>query len=347
MTRVWLITGETSGDRIGAGIARSFREVSADVQIAGVVGPALREAGVHELAPMEALSAVGLVEGARVAPAALRTLRMLRGELKEQPPDVVVTIDAPSFARRVGRMCRRAGVPVVHVVAPQVWAWRRGRAKGLDAWCSALACLLPFEPAWFSGSGVPAVYVGHPALELPRQASSEPVVLLAPGSRTAEVRRLSPVLERVGERLLAERRVDEVVWLQAPGVQLPAGVRAVSSLDEVRPAVAIAASGTVTLELAARGVPQVVVYQLHAVSAAVARRVLQVRFVALPNVLAGQRLVPEHLQDLDEHAISADASALVGDAGRRQVAELQALLPRPRGGVGAGVVALAMRLLKA
>ena len=347
MKRVWLITGETSGDRLGAAIARSFREAVPGVEIWGVVGPALRAEGVRELAAMEPLTAVGLVEGARAAPAALRVLKQLRAMLHTERPDVVVSIDAPSFARRVGRMCRAAQVPVVHVVAPQVWAWRRGRAKNLDAWCSALACLLPFEPAWFSGSGVPAVYVGHPALELPRQTASEPVVLLAPGSRAAEVRRLSPVLERVGERLLAEALVDDVVWLQAPGVSLPAGVRTVASLQDVRPAVAIAASGTVSLELAALGIPQVVVYQLHAVSAAVARRVLQIRYVALPNVLAGQGLVPEHLQDLDESAIVADASALLGEAGRHQVAELHALLPRARGDVGSRVVVLAMQVARA
>lgn len=338
MSCAWLVTGEVSGDRLGASILTRLRADHPGVAVRGVVGAELTDAGVEPLGRAEALQAMGLIEGARRLPAAVQMLRSLREALDVAPPDVVITVDAPSFSRHVGAMARRRGVPVVHVVAPQVWAWRRGRAARMKRWSSALACLLPWEPAWFASSGLDARWVGHPAL-LRGPLRRGDRLLLAPGSRAAEVRNLVPVFTEV-----ARRTGLEPVWLIAPGVTFEAPGERVHRIEHARAGVALAASGTVTLELAASGIPQVAAYQLDRVSGRVARSLLQLHSVSLPNLFAGRRVVPEHLQRLEPARIAEDVVRLVGEDGRRQVELLGAAL-RPVSGrdPGRGVVELVAR----
>ncbi|MEQ1500648.1 MAG: hypothetical protein ABMB14_00390 [Myxococcota bacterium] len=211
-------------------------------------------------------------------------------------------------------------MPVVQWVAPQVWAWRPGRVDVVARSVDAVLCLLPFEPAWFEGR-VRALFVGHPAAAIrpgSAPAVGRPRIALCPGSRRSEVEALWPVLREVARRL---RRVWPDVGFvapRAPGVEL--GGLDVAYVDRMADVAgcdaAVVASGTATLELAALDVPMVVVYRVHPLTAAIARRMLTIDAIALPNVLAGRRIVPEHVQDLDPDQIAADVVAWVGRRGQ-------------------------------
>jgi lipid-A-disaccharide synthase len=200
-------------------------------------------------------------------------------------------------------------MPAVHVVAPQVWAWRPGRVEGLAAATDVVLCLLPFEPAWFEGR-LRAVFVGHPAAALtPDPAGPRPAVALLPGSRPAEVRRLTPTLQGVAAVLRATTPQLHLLTVQAPSaprLDVPGLVHLdrVEQLAGVRGAVA--ASGTVTLQLASLGIPQVVLARTDAISWAVGPSVVRTPWVALPNILAGRPVVSEHVQELDPAAIVRD-----------------------------------------
>jgi lipid-A-disaccharide synthase len=339
---VWLAAAEGSADALGAGLARELTRRLPDVQLRGIAGPRMRAAGVAAVVRSEDVTTFGLVEAvpraARVAWAFTRAFRAIRRDA----PAVLVTIDSPDLLLALARAARRGGVPAVHWVSPQVWAWRAGRVGRIAASTDTLLCLLPFEPALYAGR-VRAVFVGHPAAAIvpartPPRGS--PRIALCPGSRITEVERLWPVLREVARRVRIRWPESELLVPVAPTVgraHLP-GLDA-TFVDDVAALAgadgAVTASGTATLELAALGVPQVVVYRVHPATAAVARVVVRSPYVALPNVLAGRPLVPEHLQDLDPEQIFGDLCRVVGT--REQVP--RAIVDSLRGPESFGLVA--------
>jgi lipid-A-disaccharide synthase len=236
---------------------------------------------------------------------------------------VVLTVDAPSIWLRLARRVRARGLAVVHWTSPQVWAWRPERVRAVARSVDTVLCLFPFEPPLYQGH-VRAVFVGHPAAAVsggPLPAAGRPRIGLAPGSRPTEIRALWPVLREVARRLRSRWPDAELLVPVARGVD----ERSLTGLDcafvdgvagLAGAEVAVVASGTATLELAALDVPMVVVYRVHPLTWQIGRRLVHTPWVALPNVLAGRRLVPEHLQDLDPEAIAADAAALVGSRGQ-------------------------------
>lgn len=330
--RLWIAAAEASGDRLAAELVEALRR-RGEVHARGLAGPAMRAAGVEPVERAEDATALGLVEAARQIPSLVRLGRSLETAARAWRPEVAVTVDSPGLLLRHARSLRRTGVPVAHWVAPQVWASRPRRAARLGEAVDALMCLLPFEPPWFHRYGVRAVFTGHPGAARFRAEAAEggpPVVVLAPGSRHTEVARHVPALAEVARRL-------ETAW---PGVRfrvpvaptlgcidgLP-GERCASMQAAARGAVAaVVASGTATLELAALGVPMVVIYAVHPVTWQAGRWIVRgVRHLALPNVLAGRAVVPEHLQRLDPDAIARDVLALRGPEGgvqRRALAEV-------------------------
>jgi lipid-A-disaccharide synthase len=263
-------------------------------------------------------------------------------------PAVLVTIDSPGFTLRLLRMVGAGSIGRVHYVAPQVWAWHRGRVKKFPGLWDRLLCLLPFEPDFFASHGLPATFVGHPVLESGAQAgdaarfrarhgvaADAPVVVLMPGSRRAEVTRLLPVFG-AALRLLAARLPGLVVAVpvapavaeavQRATVAWPVRPIVVSSDEDKHDAFATAAaaltkSGTSTLELAMAEVPMVVAYRVHPISAAIARRVVHTRFAALVNLLAAREVVPELLQqDCTPEKLAAAVNKVLTD---RTAAEAQ------------------------
>ena len=324
---IYIMAGEASGDVLGARLMLALRAVRPGVRFAGVGGARMAEQGLHSLYPMSDLAVMGIIE---VLPRIRRLRRRLRenvADIAGQKPDVVVTIDSPGFMHWLLESLAKRGVPRVHYVAPQVWAWRAHRVKRYPGLWDRLLCLLPFEPAWFAQHGIAAEFVGHPVLESGADqgdatrfrtthnlAPNQPILILMPGSRPSEVPRLLPVFGRTLARLaLHEPGLRPVLPVSAvvadtvrrAAASWPVQPIIVTELQDKHDAYAAAAagpgaaltkSGTSTLELALAGVPMAVTYRVNALSAAIARRMITVPHVAMVNLLAGRQVVPELLQ---------------------------------------------------
>ena len=341
---IFLIAGEPSGDALGAKLMHALKSARGDVRFAGVGGERMAAEGLQSLFPLQDIAVMGLTEVLPQLPRILRRLRQTVDAVRAQRPAVLVTIDAPSFCLRVARQVRPLGIPVVHYVAPQLWAWRPERVKKLVGLIDRLMLLLPFERDFFERAGVPSIHVGHPVLEeadAPRTADfrrrhgiadDAPLLAVLPGSRQGLVGRMLPVYGAALERIRAQDDRLRVVipfvagtadtvsaavrpWQTTPILlRDPADKRAALATADV----ALTTSGTATLELAVFGVPMVVTYKVSALSAWMARRMIQVPHVAMPNLIAGRLIVPELLQEGCTPESIADAVAgLLGDPSMR------------------------------
>lgn len=268
--------------------------------------------GATVVARSEEATALGLWEVVSSLPRLLGVMHRLRRDLVARPPTAVLTVDSPDLSLRIGAFARSQGLSVVHWVAPQVWAWRPGRARRLARSADTVLCLLPFEPPLLSPH-VRAVFTGHPAAALQPGRSirpGSPTFGLVPGSRRGEVRRHWPVLQEVARRLRARHPTAGFVVPRAPSVAKEAlsGVEAtfVDTMgDLVGADAAVVASGTATVELAALRVPMVVIYRVHPFTYAIARRLVRVPHLALPNLIAGRQIIPEFVQDFRPEALAA------------------------------------------
>ncbi|MDP6345316.1 MAG: lipid-A-disaccharide synthase [Alphaproteobacteria bacterium] len=370
-----LVAGEASGDVLGARLMDALRHCRGEgVEFSGIGGRMMAARGLASLFPIGDLSVMGLAEVLPRLPLLLRRLGEAAAHVRRVRPDAVVTIDSPGFSFRLAKRLRGDGVPLIHYVAPQLWAWRPGRARHIAQRIDHMLALLPFEPAFFAEYGLDCEFVGHPVVEGVAEAPGDgaafrhrhgiatdaPVVALLPGSRQSETSRLLPVFT-AAVTLLRQRRpelrvVMPTVEQVAPTVAAaarglhPAAV-VVEDLDERADAfaaanAAVAASGTVSLELALRRVPAVVAYRANALTAALVRRLLKVPNVALPNILAGRRVMPELLQEhCRPEPIAAALQGLLDDeAGRReQIGALTEIAEM----LGAGGEAPSLRAAKA
>ena len=323
MALIYLVAGEPSGDVLGGRLMAALRQARPDVTFAGVGGPRMAEHGLSSLVPMRELTVIGFLEAVPRLARLRSLLRQIADDVIAKRPAVLITIDSPGFTLRLLRMVRDAGIARVHYVAPQVWAWHRGRVKKFPGLWDRLLCLLPFEPDFFAAHKVPASFVGHPVLESGADAGNAarfraahgvadaPVLVVMPGSRRSEVTRLLPVFGDALKPLAAHVPGLVAVVPVAPAVA--DAVQQATAAWPVRPivvtgddekhdafaaaAVALTKSGTSTLELAMAGVPMVVAYRVHPLSAAIARRLVHTRFAALVNLLEGREVVPELLQE--------------------------------------------------
>jgi len=358
--------GERSGDQLGAAVAAALRRRVPDVEIDGIGGSAMRSAGVRLLHDLTGLSVVGLVEALAGLPRHVRLLRAARDRLRAHSYDLVLPIDYPGFNLQLAGTARRGGCPVLYYVAPQLWAWGAWRAPRLRASVTRLAAVLPFERQFFEPLGIPTDFVGHPLLDAAagpmrldaRRAlgvdDDRPVLGLFPGSRAHERRRLWPVMRGAALRLRQEHPTltpaVAAPELRTPELEALGFVFSPDAPCVVRAADAgICKSGSTTLEAALAGMPMAIVYRTHAVTAAVARRVLQVPHVGLVNLVAGRSVVPELLQDrLSVPLLVATVSPLLARdsaearAQRAAFADLRAALGTP--GASARVADLALDL---
>jgi lipid-A-disaccharide synthase len=324
---IYFVAAEESGDALGAALARTLMASGGALSLAGVGGRAMAAAGIASPFPIDDLAIIGVSAIPRRLPMILRRIRETADAIIAARPDAVVIIDSPDFTHRVARRMRACApsIPIIDYVSPSVWAWRPGRARAMREYVDCVLAILPFEPAaHLRLGGPPCVYVGHPlterlaelrpgADEAVRRRSAPPLVLVLPGSRTSEVRRLLSVfgdaLARVGNRigpmelvlptlphLAAEARADIAGWAIAPRIV----VDPAEKLAAFRCAhVALAASGTVTLELALAGVPTVAAYKVTLIEELIARLAgLQktLTSVILANLVIGENVVPEFLQ---------------------------------------------------
>ncbi|GIX34112.1 MAG: lipid-A-disaccharide synthase [Lysobacterales bacterium] len=324
--RIALVAGEASGDRLGAGLIRALHRLAPTAEFAGVGGPAMREAGCEIWWAAEELSVMGLIEVLAELPRLLSLRRRLRERILAWRPRVFIGIDAPDFNLGLERRLRRQGIRTVHYVSPSVWAWRRGRVRSIGQAAELVLCLFPMEPPLYAEVGVPARFVGHPlARQLPivpdraaaRAAldlSLEGTVLaVLPGSRRGEVERLLPVFLAALSRL-AVRGLDFTALLPLASEAASAWVEPLVRKSELSPRLrllqgrsiqamtaadaCLLASGTAALEAMLCKRPMVVAYRLHPLSYALVRalKLLKTPWVSLPNILAGEALVPELLQ---------------------------------------------------
>ena len=358
MSDVLVVAGEASGDRIAALVARAL--AASGVRCYGVGGPACRAAGVTLLADGARFAAMGVADVAARAPDLARGVARLLGHALRAPPRAALLVNFTELSQRLGRLLRALGTRVLWCVAPQVWAWRRGRLSSLHGAFDRLAVILPFEEALWRGAGHDAVYVGHPALsEAPMDRLAARAALgvdegaraiaVLPGSRAGEVRRLSRPLCDAAAKLLGGGDASAARAILAPGLDERArslardAARAVGiptvEADAERGAapllgafdVTLSASGTASLEAALAGAAPVVAYRMDPIAFALARRLVRTPFVALPNVLLARRAFPELLQgDATADRIAAAARDLLarGDASAI-AAELRAVLETP------------------
>lgn len=324
---VCIITGEPSGDLLGARLMEAFRRATGGaVRFFGVGGEAMAAQGMVSLVDQSELAVMGFLEVVPKIPLILRRVRSVVAAIEQQQPDLVVTIDSWGFCKRVHQALkqRHVAIPHVHYVAPMVWAWKEKRARDVARWVDHLLCLLPQEPAYFTAHGLAATHVGHPVIEggaargegaafrLAQGIAAEvPVLLVLPGSRRSETDRLLPIFAQTVERLVARHpdlrvvvptvaTVAEVVRAQValwPGQPVVVTGEAARYDAFAAATVALAASGTVSVEMALAGVPHVIAYRVAPVTAWIFRRLTSIRFVNLMNILENQAIVPEVLQE--------------------------------------------------
>ncbi|HUC43917.1 MAG TPA: lipid-A-disaccharide synthase [Candidatus Sulfotelmatobacter sp.] len=340
--RIALSAGEASGDRLGAGLARALSAACPGIELSGMGGDEMAEAGVRLVQHAREVAVVGIVEVARHLPTIRNAMARMRALLEDERPDLFVPIDYPDFNLRLAAQACAAGVPVVYYVSPQVWAWRRGRVRTIRDLVRRVLVLFPFETAFYERERVPATFVGHPAAaararadraEVRRAAGldpARPLVALLPGSRRGEVGRLLPILGRAGRVLAASHSQAQFVIPKArtlpPGLVETIAAREAPSgtvvLGDLYPEILEAAdcgavaSGTATLDAALAGMPLVAVYRMQPLSYLVARALVDVAHVALPNLVAGRRIVPELVQgDCTPEGIARELAAYLADGG--------------------------------
>ncbi len=353
---VYFIVGEPSGDQIGGHLIRALKRQTGDeVDFGGIGGPAMAEAGLESLFSIDLFSVMGLDYLPRLR-TILARMKQLERDIARRRPDCVVTIDAQALSGHMGRRLARRGETLVHYVAPTVWAWRPGRAKVIAGRLTHLLSIFPFEAPWFAPHGLPVTFVGHPAAEpdLPDPADvagfrnrhagegAGPLLCMLPGSRRKEVRRLLPVYRATIQRLksvgLAPVCLMPTVasirdlasaltadW-PAPLVALPAD--ATRYLAFAAADAALAASGTVTVELAFAGTPAVVTYKLPRLEGRLARFLVNSPYASAVNFAAGEEIMPECILERCRPEILADALApLLRDPAlrRAQAARIRAV----------------------
>ena len=343
--RVFLIAGEPSGDRLGAALMAGLRALHADVVFSGVGGALMQAQGLHSLFPMEELSVMGIAEVLPKYRQLKRRIAQTAEAALAASPSVMISIDSPDFCLRVARRVKaqRPDLPTVHYVAPSVWAWRPKRAGKMARVIDHVLALLPFEPPLMRAAGMSCDFVGHPvvaeALATPEEralmAGEGPLILALPGSRRGEVTRLAPVIAEVLAQikvvypaarvaLPTVRGVADLVtdlsrdWPIVPQIiQDPALKRAAFAAADV----AIAASGTVSLELAANGCPMVIAYDMHPLTLWLMRRAALIDTVTLVNLVSDTRVVPEFIgANCRADLIAPAVLALLQGAGDQQAA---------------------------
>ena len=344
---VFLVAGEDSGDRLGAALIAAIKRRAPDARFSGVGGPQMAGQGILSLFPLGDLAIVGIAAIAKGLPKILRRIRQTADAVIAAKPDVLVIIDSPEFTHRVARRVRARApeIPIVDYVCPSVWAWRPARARAMRAYVDHVLALLPFEPAALQRlDGPPSTFVGHPlgeragnlrpdAEEARRRLSDPPLLLVLPGSRAGEIRRMAGVFGEAAALAAAQVRGLEVVVPAVP--RLADAVRAAVASWRIPARVltdpnekdaafraaraALTKSGTSTLELAVAGIPMVTAYKVPLFEEAVGRLLIKVQSMVLANLVLGENVVPEFLQrDATPGRLAAALTPLLSDTPERR-----------------------------
>jgi len=373
--RVMIVAGEASGDIYGADLVREAHKLDPDLHFFGIGGRRMHEAGVQTLVDSADMAVVGVVEVIKHFDVISAAFLKLKNILREDPPALLILIDYPGFNLRLAKVARRAGIKVLYYISPQIWAWRQGRLKKIARLVDHMAVILPFEAAFYERAGVPVTFVGHPMLDMVQvsmdreQAAasfgldpSRKIVGLFPGSRNNEIERLLPVI--IASAKLLEKRF--------PGIQFVVPVASTLSRDDLEPQIlaagiqvtftqdrihdliracdaVISVSGTVTLKIALIGTPMVIIYKLALLTYMLAKRLVKIEHIGLCNIVAGETVVKELIQqDATPAKIAEEIEIILGnvqyaDGIRQKLSAVRSQLKR--GGASANVARLAISVM--
>lgn len=322
MSKIMIVAGEASGDLHGGRLVTALKRSDPDIDIFGVGGSHMQAAGMCLLYHADQLAYIGFVEVARHYFFFRRVFNHLLGEIKTRKPDVLVLIDYPGFNLRLAKAAKALGVKTFYYIAPQVWAWRENRAAKMARFIDEMAVIFDFEVPFFSRHGIDAHFVGHPLLEGMRPKFSRqefffkygldenrPVIALLPGSRRQEVQGLLPVMLEAANRIADKERGVQIAVSRAAGIPrsfiepMTAAHAQVKIIDDATydllgvATAALVASGTATLETACFLVPFALVYKVAPLSFAIGKRLVKIPNIGLVNVVAGEKIINEYLQD--------------------------------------------------
>jgi lipid-A-disaccharide synthase len=339
---ILISAGEASGDYYAAQLVEQLRRRWPEARFFGCTGPKLRELGVETVIRAEDLAVVGLVEVVGHLPRIWRRFRQLIAAVRARKPDLAILTDSSGFHFPVARKLKRFGVPAVYLIAPQVWAWRKGRVKTMRETLARVLCIFPFEEAFFREHGVPVSYIGHPLVGKVRPTLTRdeffrkhnlpldrPLVTVLPGSRRSETLRHIPDLVDAARRLSAGRELTfllpasrncGVEFFREPLRGSP--IRAIEgeAWDAMAHAtVALAASGTVTVEAALLGTPMVTFYRVTPLTYAIGKRMVDVPFFSMVNLIAEKAVITELIQnDMSGARLAEEAARLLDNPGERE-----------------------------
>jgi lipid-A-disaccharide synthase len=352
-----LSCAEASGDLYAGALTRELKALVPSLSIAGLGGPQFEAAGGRLIADYRGIAVTGLTEAVAKIPESLRTLRRLVAAARADPPDALVVIDSPDFNFRLAPAVRRLGVPVVYYISPQIWAWRKGRVRAIREFAERVLVIFPFEESLYRDAGVPVEFVGHPLVDLASVSASResfltarglspsaPTVALLPGSRPNEVARIFPDLAAAAVRIRAHVPAAQFVVARAPRLDdelfaaargLPACSIVEGDTDTVLASadVALTASGTATVQTALHDTPMVVVYRLSPLTYQLGRRLISVASIGMVNLIAGEPIVPELIQEaFTPDAVAREAVSMLNDPAR--AARIREGLARVRARLG-------------
>ncbi len=348
--RVMIVAGEASGDIYGAGLVRAVHEADPDITFFGIGGARMREAGCENLVDSSDMAVVGFVEVLKHFDVIAAAFLKLKKILLKTPPELLILIDYPGFNLRLAKIAKRAGVKVLYYISPQIWAWRQGRVKKMKQLVDQMAVIFPFEVQFYKDAGIPVSFVGHPMADLVNvEMSREPAVLsfsldparkivgLFPGSRKSEVSRLLPSI--LGAAGILKKRFPDLQFvlplastlrnedvapiLERSGLDVLVTDERIHDLIRACDAV-ISVSGTVTLEVALVGTPLVIIYKLSPVTYQLALRLVKVNYIGLCNIVAGEMVAKEMIQD------DASPEKIAEEIGRILVDDVYALSLREK-----------------
>lgn len=340
--KILILAGESSGDLLGADLAGALLQYNSNLQLLGMGGEKMRQAGVDILVDNRSLNVMGWWEILKSFSIIRKAMRAVKTILTQQSPDLLILIDYPGFNLRMAKVAKRAGIKVLYYVSPQIWAWRYGRIKTIRENVDHMAVLFAFEAAIYQKENVPATFVGHPLSELVKadqspasilaqyQLSSErPIIALFPGSRKQEVQRLLPVMSAAKQIIQEKIPEAQFVMPLANSLQLedlPApfieNIKLINNNTYNILSVCTAAmvkSGTGTLEVALSQVPLLVIYKCHLLNYWIARSVIKIKQIGLCNIVAGKTIAKELIQSsATPQAIAAEIILLINDPSYRQ-----------------------------
>ncbi len=370
-----IVVGEASGDLHGADLAAQILARAPTADVFGVAGARMREAGVRPLFRTEDIAGMGVAELASTIAGTVRKLLVLRTMLRRRRPDLLILIDFAEFNMVLAGIAKRAGVPVLYYITPQVWAWRRGRIPKLIKRADRLAVVLPFEKDLYAAAGERVSFVGHPLLDRVTQArpraatlerhglaSNARLLAILPGSRRAEIRYLLKPMVAAARVLCRDHNLVPAIALASTLTRADLAREGKTDLSGVHiiegdtysivaaSEAALVASGTATLETALLGCPMVIAYKTSAITYLLGRMLVTgVDFIGMPNILAGRRIVPELIQGQvsERNLVRAAEPLLTGRIRAETVAQLRALRDQLSGPGAAGRVAeIALGMMK-